>query len=648
MSPYCGKKEWNSFNIPFDWFTPVPFRGELQKFIIGKGLKNKSSKKIKMSSREVQNNVEEDLFIDSIKRAKKQLEQLKKKSTKKSLNLVKADAIHIQAHPSKEDINELIEDINKAQRSIKGGTLFRIIDKDGDPKWSFKDDGRSVVVTQKIGKKQDSITYDNVTDKIYKLQAQAIIEGSQDMLERLYPTKDLDPSSKEYKETKDLQRELREMYQQDKPKGPRELGIAREIAIRQGGNSTIGDVKDKVLIMRQLLRPHGLDIPYTATELKKIKTEVTPEEYRQIVVRNLDFTKRVKELTTTPEFKERLDSLLLAKITREDEEGEYVTEKAKEAEHYKKEEERISALRKIEDAQKSALDELVRHEAKSKKKGKKGKKKKALALEGGAEELPEEELSEEEADISRLAKAEESEETKALKGKKDKSKINDYEISQSIKSIHDSKGLSLGKAFEEALLLPKYESILKNSFKDSSDIHLTSSMDKLKGILLSTGMPLEEACIYDMYSNNNVFEVKNFDSMTLSDIKKQGGIYINKAKIYGTDLYRPEFYMDGDEVKLNNVFTTVHTPSGVKEFNLFDKSGKTLSIIYKLSDGVYRYDLSDNKDFDLVPLLDSSGKQVRRNGKKILVYDLVQPRVPSGTFLGKECFILNPLYLHKI
>jgi hypothetical protein len=161
-------------------------------------------------------------------------------------------------------------------------------------------------------------------------------------------------------------------------------------------------------------------------------------------------------------------------------------------------------------------------------------------------------------------------------------------------------------------------------------------------------MSLTKACIYDMYSNNNVFELKNYRELSYADIVKKGGLYINVAKLIGSEVYRPEFYTEDGDVKLYNVHVGVMDEGVRKDFKLFNKSGKTLHFIYNLSDGVYKYDISNDKEFELVPLLDSGGSQIKRHGKKIMVYNPVQPRVVQGTFLGKQCFVLNPKHLHKI
>jgi hypothetical protein len=238
-------------------------------------------------------------------------------------------------------------------------------------------------------------------------------------------------------------------------------------------------------------------------------------------------------------------------------------------------------------------------------------------------------------------------EVKQPKIKKDKGLINHYELDIDIKKIIDTKKISLGKAFEDVLLQSKYEPIIQRVFKDSSELLSTDTLPKLQGHILSTGMSLADACIYDLYSGKNVFELKNYDTLTFDEVKKNG-LYINISKLYGSELYRPEFYIDDGEVKLFNVSTSVMTPTGHQNFNLFNNSCKTLHFIYNLKDGVYRYDISNNKEFDLISLLDDKGNQIKKEGKNIMVYSPDQPRVVQGTFLGKQCFVLDLKHLHKI
>lgn len=613
-SPYNKKKKgFDSYNIPIEFFDPVL---NIPSKVTGEGLR---------SSKRKLNNEDEDIFIESIKLALKNLAKLKKKSINKGLDLVKADAIHIQAHPSKEDINELIEDINKSQRSIKGGTIYRTYNHGSkDPYWSYKDDGQELLVTTKKGKTedQDDISYDRLK-KGYKEQVQAIIDGSIDLLSR---------TMADY--TPDERNELMLMNQEDKPKGNRLQLTARDIGIAERG-PTIGFNKDKELLIRKALKPHGLEIPKTPAELRAIKDKVSKEEYRSIVSHNLKMTQGYNEVNTSA-FQRAIESQLLEQKLKHEDEATSTLSKA----HAK-------AFAKLEESQKGVVNELIKSEESKKKKDKK-KKKKAKASGKAEESSSDQELSEEEADVSKLLPKQAEEQPKIPKSKKSTSLINDYEITQAVHKIHLDSGLTYGKSFEDALLLPSFEHVLKSVFSDSSDIRKTDDIPELKGFKLSSGEDINDLCIYDLYSNDNVYELKNFDDLSIEDIKKRGGIYINKAKLYGTDLFRPEFYEDNGDIKLHNVVTTIHTPQGTNQFNLFTKSGKTLSLIYKLKDGVYRYDLSKSRDFNLVPLLDSKGHQIRKGGRKIMVFDPDQPRVVQDIFLGKECFVLNPLHLYKI
>jgi hypothetical protein len=560
-------------------------------------------------------------------RVKKFYSKKKSSTIKKDLDLVKADAVHIKAHPSKEDINELIEDINKSQKSIKGGTIYRTYNHGSkDPVWAYKNDGQELLVTTKKGKTedQDDIRYDSSL-KGYKEQAQAIIDGSINFL-----------SKNMGHHTPDERIEFMLMNQEDKPKGNRLQLTARDIGIAERG-PTVGFNKDKELLIRKALKPHGLEIPKTPAELRVIKDKVSKEEYRSIVSHNLKMTQGYNEVNT-PAFQRAIDSQLLEQKLKYEDEGSSASTKA-----------RLSAYAKLEQSQKGVVDELIKSEESKKKKDK--KKKEALKVSSGAAEEPSEEAPDEpevEYELNPELRPKEEPVDKPTKGKKDKSLINSYEIDIDIKRIQMSGEFNTGEAFEEVLLQPKYSSILQKTFGDSSELHPTSSIPALQDIILSTGMPLTKACIYDMYSSNNVFELKNFHELSYADISKKGGLFINVSKLIGSELYRPEFYTEDGEVKLFNVNVGVMDKGVRKDFKLFNKSGKTLHFIYNLSDGVYKYDISNDKEFELVPLLDSKGTQIKKNGKKIMVYNPVQPRVVQGTFLGKQCFVLNPRHLHKI
>jgi len=458
--------------------------------------------------------------------------------------------------------------------------------------------------------------------------------------------------------------ELREVYdmQANDDKATEDMYVKdalkkRDKYLEMHKHKSIGDKKEAQLIRRQIEESQQQIAPLELLKLvkektaergartkaeaeqmqaiqKKIKKEKMLKARAEVEAEEAEDIRRDEALGITPAMRIKLDKEAQSKMAQD-----YMAKITALQAKWDKED--------IDRAQKLLEPELSRE---AKKKQKKKDKKKALkATSGGAEEVEEVEEEEPEqfyAHPELVAKEEVVD--KPTKSKKDKSLINAYELDIDIKRVQQAGEANLGEAFEEVLLQPKYESILQKTFGDSSPLHSTSTIPELQGIFLSTGMSLPKACIYDMYSNNNVFELKNYRELSHADIVKKGGLYINVAKLIGSEVYRPEFYTEDGEVKLYNVNVGVMDEGVRKDFKLFNKSGKTLHFIYNLSDGVYKYDISNDKEFELIPLLDASGSQIKRNGKKIMVYNPVQSRVVQGTFLGKQCFVLNPKHLHKI
>jgi len=599
-------------------------------------------------------------------RIKKYNSKKKKGTLKDDLDLVKADAMHIKAHPnSKEDIDELIEDISKAQKNITGGTLYVKVKKDKkgkkDMDYDVKDDGLKLLVQEEddnlLFDDMDSKVYDDITGQLKGAHA-GYIDKDGNEIRGDWSTK---------REYKDLSiPELRDIYDMQANDDKATEGMYMDSALKKRDkflekhkHKSIGDKKEAQLIRRQIEESQQQLAPLELLKLvkektaergartkaeaeqmqaiqKKIKKEKMLKLRAEVEAEEAEAVRRDEELGITPEMRIKLDKEAATKIAQE-----YMA-KLKVFEDARLKED-------IDRAQKLLEPELSR-EAKKKQK-KKDKKKASKATSGGAAEEEVEEVEEEEpvqfyAHPELVAKEEVVD--KPTKSKKDKSLINPYELDIDIKRVQQAGEANLGEAFEEVLLQPKYESILQKTFGDSSPLHSTSTIPELQGIFLSTGMSLPKACIYDMYSNNNVFELKNYHELSHADIVKKGGLYINVAKLIGSEVYRPEFYTEDGEVKLYNVHVGVMDEGVRKDFKLFNKSGKTLHFIYNLSDGVYKYDISNDKEFELIPLLDSSGTQIKRNGKKIMVYNPVQSRVVQGTFLGKQCFVLNPKHLHKI
>ena len=130
---------------------------------------------------------------------------------------------------------------------------------------------------------------------------------------------------------------------------------------------------------------------------------------------------------------------------------------------------------------------------------------------------------------------------------------------------------------------------------------------------------LRSASTLDAYNKDNVFEIKNYKLNSQSD-----DIPIQLSKLQGTPIFTPYYLSNG---RLYNIEVDVYDINGVKHNKYIypsNENGRELYMIYKLSDGLYKYKPMEGDDVKLKAV-----QATTKGGKQLYVYhgSSLQPTV---------------------
>ena len=187
-------------------------------------------------------------------------------------------------------------------------------------------------------------------------------------------------------------------------------------------------------------------------------------------------------------------------------------------------------------------------------------------------------------------------------------------LQQDIKNISRKKSIGYGIAFEDYLVNPENVHVLKDELKFTSS--LSSDHPILDTRIILGGQPsqLKYVIVYDLFSQDCVYEIKNFGISTrgfiaesYNEIKNSNSpfIEIQCTKIKGNPDFNPIYVLlNNGSFKLYNI--------EIKRNNQFllpeNEKGRDLKFIVMLKDGIYEYKPFDD-DFKFEP------SQIERNGK---------------------------------
>lgn len=188
------------------------------------------------------------------------------------------------------------------------------------------------------------------------------------------------------------------------------------------------------------------------------------------------------------------------------------------------------------------------------------------------------------------------------------------ELQQDIRNISRKKSIGYGIAFEDYLVDPENVNVLKDDLKFTSSLSSDHPILDTRIILGGQSKQLKDVIVYDLFSQNCVYEIKNFGVSTrdfnaesYNEIKNSNSpfIEIQCTKIKGNPDFNPIYVLLNDgsfklyniEIKRNNQFLLPE-----------NEKGRDLKFIVMLKDGIYEYNPFDD-DFKFEP------SQIERNGK---------------------------------
>lgn len=168
-----------------------------------------------------------------------------------------------------------------------------------------------------------------------------------------------------------------------------------------------------------------------------------------------------------------------------------------------------------------------------------------------------------------------------------------------------------GKDLEHYLSSPNGSIILKYITNDNSTVHDNEYNKNIPDIMvtLDNGKKesLRKAVTLDLYSDKNVFEIKNYKQYSFTD----DIIPLQETKLEGTYYFKPLYLKNGNLYNIELTYTD-ETGEHKKYILPENKEGRELVLIYRLKDGLYQYkpligddvtlQLTTNKTKDKKPL----------------------------------------------
>jgi len=188
------------------------------------------------------------------------------------------------------------------------------------------------------------------------------------------------------------------------------------------------------------------------------------------------------------------------------------------------------------------------------------------------------------------------------------------ELQQDIKDIARKKSIGYGIAFEDYLVNPENINILNDDLKFTSSLSSEHPILDTQIMLGGQQRQLKDVIVYDLFSQDCVYEIKNFGISTrgfnaesFDEIKNSSNPFIDIqcTKIIGNMSFKPTYVLYNDNsFKIYNIEIRKNGQFLLPE----NEKGRDLKFIVMLKDGIYEYNpLEDN--FDWIP------EQVEKNGK---------------------------------
>jgi hypothetical protein len=175
-----------------------------------------------------------------------------------------------------------------------------------------------------------------------------------------------------------------------------------------------------------------------------------------------------------------------------------------------------------------------------------------------------------------------------------------------------------------------YSKIYDNEFnKEIPNIKVTLNNGKVES--------LRKAVTIDLYSDKNVYEIKNYTQYSIKDI-----IPLQETKIEGTGYFKPLYFQNG---KLYNIQLNYTNPKTGQELSKYilpeNEEGRTLNVIYRLKEGLFEL---KPMDLDQVETKLSTYKSI--GGKDLYLFEKSNLK-PCLDHYGNPSYNIQP-YLKPI
>jgi len=166
----------------------------------------------------------------------------------------------------------------------------------------------------------------------------------------------------------------------------------------------------------------------------------------------------------------------------------------------------------------------------------------------------------------------------------------DY-VSSDVSQMVASKGIAYGKAFEKVI------EDLSNAIMYTLGLSFFRGEKIENNENIHSTHPKRQFMVYDMSTPTAEIELKYYNSnkyrVTDEDINNDGYIGLQATKFFGNPSFTPLFVIDGEEVKLYNVW------DNEKQEWLNKDNNKDVIALWATQDGIYKYVINKDEDIEL-------------------------------------------------
>jgi hypothetical protein len=292
---------------------------------------------------------------------------------------------------------------------------------------------------------------------------------------------------------------------------------------------------------------------------------------------------------------------------------------------------RYEKLGKLYNERKQALQNQERNTPEKLQKIKELKKSNPERAKAEANELKDELIEK----VENIKKQKKKPEKKVVKSEEEKqSDITFADVSNRLE--HVASLPKTGKSLE-TYLSNKGEVILQHYTGDISKVYDNEFNKVIPNIMVTLNNgnveSLRKAVTIDLYSDDNLFEIKNYAQYSINDI-----IPLQETKLEGTGYFKPLYFKNGKLYNIELNYTDPKTGQKQSKYILPENpEGRVLNIIYRLKEGLFEFKPMNPKYVHLKQTTNKSN-----NGKPLYIFERSDFK-PCTDHYGNPSYNVQPI-----